>query len=52
MDLAEGHVAALKYMKGKEAHFLTLNLGTGVETSILELINKFQAIILILAFLV
>ena len=44
MDLAEGHVAALNYMKEKKSHFLILNLGTGKGTSILELIKNFESI--------
>ena len=43
MDLAEGHVASIDYMKKRESHYLILNLGTGIGTSILELINKFQS---------
>ena len=44
MDLADGHVAALNYLKEKKAHYLILNLGTGKETSILELIKNFESI--------
>ena len=43
MDLADGHVAALDYMKEKKSHYLILNLGTGRETTILELIKKFES---------
>ena len=44
MDLAEGHVAAINYMQKQEAHYWTINLGTGRETSILQLINNFKSI--------
>ena len=43
MDLADGHVAALDYMKDKKSHYLVLNLGTGKETTILELIKQFES---------
>ena len=43
MDLADGHVAALDYMKENKSHFLILNLGTGKQTSILELIKQFES---------
>lgn len=43
MDLADGHVAALDYMKGNKSIYLILNLGTGKETSILELIRQFES---------
>lgn len=42
MDLAEGHVAALNYLK-KNAGMFTVNLGTGQGYSVLELINSFEA---------
>ncbi len=41
MDLAEGHVATLKYLI-KHSGGLTLNLGTGKGTSVLELIKAFE----------
>ena len=42
MDLAEGHYQALKYVLKYESKFLKLNLGTGIGTSVLELIRIFQ----------
>ena len=42
MDIAEGHIAALEYIKGKKAINLSLNLGTGLKTTILELIKAFE----------
>lgn len=43
MDLAEGHVAALKYaMENKGAE--TFNLGSGKGVSVLELVNTFQRV--------
>jgi UDP-glucose 4-epimerase len=44
MDLAEGHVAALKALtseKGKGLH--ALNLGTGIGYSVLEVVDAFEA---------
>ena len=40
-DLAEGHVAALKYLQGG-AGSLTVNLGTGRGVSVLELVRAFE----------
>lgn len=42
MDLADGHISALSFLKNKEPCFLTLNLGTGSKYSILELIKTFE----------
>ena len=41
-DLAEGHIAAIKYIDQVNQNILTLNLGTGKKTSILELISTFE----------
>ena len=41
MDLAEGHVAALKYLS-RSAGLLTVNLGTGRGYSVLEMIKAFE----------
>ena len=42
MDLAEGHVAALKQCE-QSPGIMTLNLGTGRETSVLQLVHAFEA---------
>ena len=42
MDLAEGHVKALKKLLNKESNFINLNLGTGVGTSVLSLVKTFE----------
>lgn len=45
MDLAEGHVATLKYLATrKEGELLTLNLGTGEGRSVLEVVHTFEAV--------
>ena len=44
MDLAEGHLAALKFLKINGAQFIHLNLGTGKGTSVLDLINTFEEV--------
>lgn len=40
-DLAEGHVAALEYLR-RESGLLTVNLGTGRGYSVLEMIKAFE----------
>ncbi|MDB5826424.1 MAG: UDP-glucose 4-epimerase [Variovorax sp.] len=41
MDLAEGHVAAVKHAGGRPG-LLTLNLGTGQGYSVMDVINEFE----------
>jgi UDP-glucose 4-epimerase len=41
MDLAEGHVSALRYLRD-HAGLLTVNLGTGQGTSVLEMVAAFE----------
>ena len=45
MDLAEGHCAALEYLLISKPTLLTLNLGTGIGTSVMQVINEFEKII-------
>ena len=42
MDLADGHLAALNYLRGKESEFLTLNIGSGKGYSVLDVVNSFE----------
>ena len=44
MDLAEGHLLALNYLINSKPQILTLNLGTGKGTSVLELIKVFEKV--------
>lgn len=44
MDLAEGHLSALNYLLEENPQILTLNLGTGKGTSVLELIKIFEMV--------
>ena len=44
MDLAEGHVAALRYLEGAGEREITVNLGTGRGNSVLELIEAFERV--------
>ena len=44
MDLAEAHIATLEYLKNEVPQNISINVGTGKGTSILEVINTFQAI--------
>ncbi len=41
VDLAKGHLAALDYLS-KTPGLLTVNLGTGIGLSVLEMVNAFQ----------
>ena len=41
MDLAEAHVSALNYLFENKPKIINLNIGTGVGTSVLELVNTF-----------
>ena len=45
-DLAQGHVAALNYLRqqSQSLGFLPINLGTGKGTSVLELVRAFSAV--------
>ena len=43
MDLAEAHISALEKIK-KDTRFLTLNIGTGIGTSVLDLIKTFEKV--------
>ena len=44
MDLADGHFSVLEYLLNKKPQFLTLNLGTGKGTSVLQLIKIFEKV--------
>ena len=44
VDLAEGHLSALKYLLKEKPQLLTLNLGTGRGTSVLEFIRTFEKV--------
>ena len=43
MDLADGHVAALDYLQNNEA-IITVNLGTGIGYSVLDVVNAFAKV--------
>ncbi|MBP3200357.1 MAG: UDP-glucose 4-epimerase GalE [Lachnospiraceae bacterium] len=42
VDLAKGHVAALKCFKGNKNNLFIYNLGTGKGTSVLDLVNAYK----------
>ena len=42
MDLAEGHLSALKYLFTKNGEFVNINLGTSRGTSVMQLIETFE----------
>ena len=44
LDLAEGHLSALNFLMKKNSQIITVNLGTGKGTSVLELIKTFQKV--------
>ncbi len=44
VDLAEGHLSALNYLMKKNPQIITVNLGSGRGTSVLELIKIFQKV--------
>ena len=44
MDLADGHILVLDYLLNKKPQILTLNLGTGKGTSVLQLIKTFEKV--------
>ena len=44
MDLADGHVAALNYLENNKPQLKNFNLGTGIGTSVLELLFTFQKV--------
>ena len=44
MDLAEGHIAALEHLLSNKSQIINLNLGTGLGTSVLELVRTFEKI--------
>ena len=44
MDLAEGHLSALNYLLKEKPQFKAINLGTGIGTSVLELIKTFEKV--------
>ncbi len=43
-DLAEGHVVTLEHLLSNESKLLNLNLGTGIGTSVLDLIHTFEEV--------
>ena len=45
MDLAEGHIKALDFINKREKVFIVLNLGTGVGTSVFEMIKTFEKVL-------
>lgn len=44
VDLAEGHLKTLEYLQRNAPQILNLNLGTGIGTSVLDLINSFERV--------
>ena len=41
MDLAEAHLSSLDYLLENKSQLITLNIGTGIATSVLDLVKRF-----------
>ena len=46
MDLADAHTSSLKFLINKKPQIINLNVGTGIGTSVLELVNTFEKLII------
>ncbi len=44
MDLADAHIAALRFLFKKKSYFININIGTGKGTSVLDLIRIFERV--------
>ena len=44
MDLAEAHTSALDFLLSNKSQLIDLNIGTGIGTSVLELVEKFSKV--------
>ena len=44
MDLAESHIKVLEFLINKKSTYFNLNVGTGLGTSVLELIKIFERV--------
>ena len=44
MDLAEAHIKVLENLFQSESRFLNLNIGTGIGTSIIDLVKTFERV--------
>ena len=44
MDLVDAHKSALDFLISRGPTFVNINIGTGVGTSVLELVNTFQEV--------
>ena len=44
LDLADGHISALENLLVSKPKMINLNLGTGISTSVLDLINCFEGV--------
>ena len=44
MDLAEGHILALEHLLESKSKIINLNIGTGIGTSVLELVKTFERV--------
>ena len=45
LDLADGHINALDFLLNNSPQIINLNLGTGIGTSVFELIKIFEKLI-------
>ena len=44
MDLAEAHIAALNFILNRDPIFISLNIGTGIGKSVLDVVETFNRV--------
>ena len=44
IDLAEAHVASLRFLENSKTNFLSINIGTGIGSSVLDVINTYNRV--------
>ena len=44
LDLAEGHIRAFEFLERNKPNIINLNLGTGIGTSVLDLVKSFERV--------
>ena len=44
MDVAEGHIRTLEYLLDRKPQIININIGTGIGTSVMELIKVFEEV--------
>ena len=44
LDIADGHLKALNFLLNNDSQIITFNLGSGLGTSVLDLVNTFKKV--------